>query len=290
MHLLLPLLASVLFVCGLILIKRAGASGANTATTLFVSNQFAAALFSLLWLLGGEGQPIDQIWQPAVVASLYMMGLVFTFLAVGRGDVSIATPVFGIKVLLVALLLSITGLAELPRSVWYAATMATIGIALIQWTGRGNPRAVVATILLAVSAATSYAAFDVLVQRWAPDWGVGRFLPILFWIVGLFSLAMVPWVQWNKLRDREVVRFLVPGATLIACQAVCIVFTLSVFGDAARVNVVYALRGLWGVILAWVLARQFGGNEAGMSRSVMTTRLSGAALLTAAVVLVITAN
>ncbi len=281
MHLLLPLLASILFVCGLIFIKRASA---GSLTTLFMANQFSAAAFSLLWLLGGSGQPWTMLWQPAVIAALFMLGLMFTFLAIERGDVSIAAPVFGLKVLFVALLLTFVGQERLPRAVWYAAVLATAGIALIQWTGRHHPRRVVFTILFALSAATTYATFDVLVQRWAPAWGAGRFLPIVYWIVGLLSLGMLPWVNWSKLRERDVRRCLLPGATLIALQSVCIVLTVAVFGDAARVNVVYALRGLWGVGLAWIVAKVWGGAEAKLDRSALLTRLAGACLLTIAVV------
>lgn len=287
MHLLLPLLASLLFVSGLIFMKRAGAAGVGTATTLFVSNQCAAFCFSLLWFFGGTGQPVAMLWQPAAIAVLYIVGLLLTFLAVNCGDVSIATPVFGVKVLLVAVLLTVIGEATLPISVWYAAALATFGIGMIQWTGRSNPRRAVTTILLAIAASAAYATFDVLVQRWSPAWGAGRFLPISFWFVSVFSLGLIPWVDWRSFRKPAIANNLLLGAIFIASQAICIVFTLSVFGDAARVNVVYALRGLWGVTLAWLVAKRWGGNEAVLPRSVFLTRLCGACLLTLAVILAI---
>ncbi len=287
MHLLLPLAASLLFVCGLILVKRASTLGVGQITILFFANEFSAIAFSTLWVFGGSVQGWSLLWQPAAIAALFMLGLTFTFLAIQRGDVSIATPVFGIKVVFVAVLLTFVCGERLPIAVWYAAVLATAGIALIQWTGRHHPRRAVFTILFAVSAATSYATFDVLVQSWAPSWGAGRFLPIVYWIVGLLSLGMIPWVQWSKLRQPEVRRCLLAGAILIALQSVCIVLAISVFGDAARVNVIYALRGLWGVGLAWLVARIWGGAEAELGRSVLLTRLAGAGLLTIAVVLAI---
>jgi drug/metabolite transporter (DMT)-like permease len=287
MHLFLPLLASVLFVCGLILIKRAGAAGAGPVTTLFVANVFSTIAFSGLWLFGGPGQPWTQIWQPCVIAILFMLGLMFTFLAVERGDVSVAAPVFGLKVVLVALLLSVVGKERLPVSLWNAAALASAGIALIQWTGRHHPRRIVFTVIFAISAATTFATFDVLVQDWSPAWGAGVFLPLVYAIVGLLSLCMIPWVEWSKLRKRSVRRYLIPGATMFALQSVCIVVTVAVYGDAARVNVVYALRGLWGVGLAWLVARTWGGAEAELERSVLLTRFAGALLLTSAVVLAI---
>lgn len=287
MHLLLPLLASVLFVCALILIKRAGAAGAGPVTTLFVANEFSAIAFSILWWFGGPGQPWTQLWQPGVIALLFMLGLMFTFLAVEHGDVSIAAPVFGLKVVLVALLLTVVGGQRLPPALWYAAVLASLGIALIQWTGRHHPRRVLFTVVFAISAATTYATFDVLVQDWSPAWGAGVFLPVVYAIVALLSLGMIPWVEWSKLRRRSVRRYLLPGATMFALQSLCIVLTVAAFGDAARVNVVYALRGLWGVGLAWLVARVWGGAEAELGRSVMVTRLIGACLLTSAVVLAI---
>ncbi|MDA7865122.1 EamA/RhaT family transporter, partial [bacterium] len=62
------------------------------------------------------------------------------------------------------------------------------------------------------------------------------------------------------------------------------------FGDAARVNVVYALRGLWGVALAWLAAKIWGGAEAEHTRSTMLLRVVGATILTSAVILAIVAG
>ena len=106
-------------------------------------------------------------------------------------------------------------------------------------------------------------------------------------MVGLASVAMLPWVSWSNLRHEHVVRPLLSGCVLIAMQAICIVAAVAIFGDAARVNVVYALRGLWGVLLAWIVARIWGGAERDHPRNVMLTRAAGAIVLTFAVILVI---
>ncbi|MGI9473935.1 MAG: EamA family transporter [Rubripirellula sp.] len=290
MHLLLPLMASLLFVSGLILIKRASVAGVAPVTTLFCTNVASSIAFSFLWVLGGEKIDWGVIYQPMVIAVLFIAGLVFTFLAIERGDVSIATPIFGVKVVFVAVLLTFTGEQKLPPEVWYAAALATTGIALIQWTGRGHAHHVWFTIIFALSAATCYATFDVLVQGWAPEWGAGRFLPIVYWIVGLASLLMIPWVDFSQLKKPGVRGYLIAGSFLIAMQAICIVVAVGVFGDAARVNVVYALRGLWGVALAWIVAKIWGGAESEHSKSVMLTRVAGASVLTIAVILAILAS
>ena len=48
-----------------------------------------------------------------------------------------------------------------------------------------------------------------------------------------------------------------------------------------------ALRGLWGVVLAWLVARKWGGAEAEHSRKTMLFRIAGASVLTIAVILAI---
>ena len=287
MHLLLPLFASILLICGLLFLKRAGEAGCGAIAPLAFTNAFSAIAFSTLWFLGGTMQPLSMLWQPAIVAILYIMGMAFTFLAVERGDVSIATPVLGVKVIFVAALLTLFVGQELPGVVWVAAVLAAAGIAVIQWTGKADARRAVFTILFAVSAAASFASFDVLVQQWAPTWGTGRFLPITYAMVGVTSLAMMPWIDFQALRKPKPRMLMLAGAALFAAQAICIVFTLAEFGDAARVNVVYTLRGLWGVALAWAAAKIWGGAEAELNRGQLMTRVAGAIMLTAAVILVI---
>ena len=291
-HLLLPLLASLLFVCGLICTKRATSRGVSPWTVVFLANQWAALLFSTLWLLGGEGQPLAKLWQPAIIGLLYMAGQIFTFLAIQRGDVSVATPVLGIKVVLVAILVSVLFREMLPQSVWIAAGLATVGIGLVQWSprvddGDSSRGKLLTTILFAVLAASAFAMFDVSVQRWAPAWGTGRILPAVFWMVSILSLGLLPFVSRSDLRDPQTRTVLLVGTFLIGLQALCLVSTLANFGDAARVNVVYSMRAVWGVVLAWLVAIKWGGGEADAPKSVMLLRLLGAILLTAAVVLVV---
>ena len=280
-------MASLLLVGALILMKRAGDAGASALTRLCVSNLGSGVVFSIFWPLGGTFRGWDEIWQPAIIASLFVLGLFFTFLAIEKGDVSIATPILGVKVVFVAFLVSVMGLQNLSAAVWQAAFMATIGIGLIQWTGRGKNQHVVMTILWSLAAALSFATFDVLVQRWAPAWGIGRFLPIVYWMVALSSIPFLTQLSWRQIRKPKIIVPLSIGAALISLQAICIVSTLAVFGDAARVNVVYSLRGLWSVLLAWAVAKRWGGSEATHQTSTMIARLVGAIILAAAVVLVV---
>ncbi|MCA9139917.1 MAG: DMT family transporter [Planctomycetales bacterium] len=290
-HLLFPLAASVLFACGLLFLKRATMAGVNPWTVSLVANLWAATLFSGFWFL--ESSPVVPrlLWQPAVVALFFICGQMGTFFAITHGDVSIAAPLFGIKVLLVAILATVIGGQSLTSAIWIAATLATIGIALVQWTGAGKHTRIGYTVLSAMAASTSFSIFDVLVQRFCSSsqasWSTGRFLPIMFWFVAGYTLLFLVGFQREKFSIPSVRRSLLVGGFLIGMQAICIVFTLSAFGDAPRVNVVYSMRGIWGVLLAWAAALIWGGNEADLTRKTMVFRLTGALLITISVVIAI---
>ena len=113
----------------------------------------------------------------------------------------------------------------------------------------------------------------------------GHFLPVAFWTgcaLSMFYLLLVPRGSW---RQAGVTAPLASGTFFIALQSFCLAGTIGYFGDAARVNVVYALRGLWGVVFAFALAKRFDMREQHASRQTMMSRLAGAVLLTTAVVL-----
>ena len=252
----------------------------------------AAVLMSLFWFQGGEFPGLALLWQPAALALLYISGQVFIMSAVSYGDVSVATPVASSKVVIVTFLCAILMEARPNAVTWIAAGLALIGVLCINLGVPKSGRAkVLFTIVLALGAALSFALFDISLQSWAGNWGSGRLNPITFWFVAVFSLGLLPRCTLNleTLRDDHWKSLLVAGA-LFATQAGFLVFAVSVYGDVARVNVIYALRGLWGVLFAWCFAKWFGGNEATLAVPVMLTRLAGAIFLVAAVVIVIASS
>ena len=283
-------MASLLFSSGLVVLKRATLSGANPMTVAFVANLSGVLVFSGFWLLPSEAIPWPLIWQPALVGLFYVLGQLGTFSAIHHGDVSIAAPMLGIKVLLVAVFSTLIGGQSLSIAIWLASLLATGGIALVQWTGTGRHKRVLYTIASALFASLSFSIFDVLVQRFCasnPAWSSNTFLPLMFAFVGGYSLVFLRSFQRELFADVAVKRSLMIGGMLIASQALCIVFALSVFGDAARVNVVYSMRGVWGVLIAWGVAVRWGGGEADAGRRTMSIRLGGALLITASVVIAI---
>lgn len=232
-------------------------------------------------------QPASLLWQPAIIGGLYLAGQLFTLLAVDRGDVSIAAPVLGVKVLIVPALAPFFVEEDLSAKVWIAAAIAVVGIGFVQARDNSIERSkILASVGFALLAACSMTMFDLLIQRWASAWGAGYFLPIAFGFAAVFSLAFARLADRpSDLKQKGVTHLLAVGALLMAVQAIGMTVTLGLFGDATRVNIVYSLRGLWGVLLTWLLARRFTTADATPGNRTMTMRLIGAVLIGISVVI-----
>lgn len=297
---LMPLGSAVGYVVSVLLVKRASAHGVGLWRTAFVSNLAMGLCFAPLWLLGGAEVEAARLWQPALCAALFFAGQVFTFAALA-GDVSLATPVMGLKIIFVAGASSLL-LADAVRPAWWvAAALATAAVALLQSTPRGTPataadapgaprgQAAGRTILFATLAALAFAVCDVLVQRFAKSWGAGRLLPLTFGLVAVFSVGLVPFFQAPLRAIRPAAwRWLAPGAVLLALQAVSMAYSLGTYGRATAANILYSTRGLWSVLAVGLLGAWLGtAGEQKLPRGVFRLRLIGSGLMLVAVALVL---
>ncbi len=287
MYLLFPFASSLLYVFAALSLKQASSSGIDIWRTAFVCNLATALLFLLLWPLGGGIPDPLPFYQPTIVAVLFIGGQVFTFLALKTGDVSVATPVMGSKVVLVAFFTTLLGAGTVAPPLWIAAVLSAVGIACLNRQGSVNRRETLRTVWWALAAVSCYALFDVLVMSWSPAWGAGRFLPITMLIGGLLSCAFIP-LFGPPLRGMPAPgkRALLVGAFLIALQAIFLVSALAIFADATAINVIYSTRGLWSVLAVWWLGHWFGNTERAHGSAIFRNRLVGAACLCAAVALV----
>jgi drug/metabolite transporter (DMT)-like permease len=291
LHLLLPFASSIGFVAGVLLLKRSTAFGVGVWRTTFVANLFIAICIAPFWLMGGNGGGV--FWQPLVTGSLFFIGQVATFIALERGDVSVATPVLGAKILLVALISALLLPDPTPLKWWIAAALSTAAIVLLNRRPAGTPsisrsRHVGSTIIFALIAALAFAICDVLVQKWTPAWGVGRFLPLMFFTVGASSFALIPFFSAPLRRiERPAWPWLIGGAVLLALQASSVGYAIGAFGDATAVNVVYSSRGLWSVLAVWWIGHWFQNDEQSLGPAILRLRLWGAGLMLAAIALVL---
>lgn len=284
-----PLLAALLYAFGALVLKRSSDLGVGLWRTTFVANLIVAALFSFLWLLGGPPVEKELLWQPGVIAMCLFIGQLSQFLALEKGDVSVAVPVFGLKVILVAFLTPFLIGEAVGLKLWIAAFLSVLGITCLNRKDADKPpRNLLITFIAGGIGAVAFAVFDVLVQKWGPAWGAGRLLPCIFWINAILSfglifrfsapLSKIPGKAWP---------WLAGGSALLGIQSITFVSTLAVFGKATNANIIYASRGLLSVVLVWMIGHWFQNAEQHLGPKVMRWRLVGTLLMMSAIVLVI---
>jgi drug/metabolite transporter (DMT)-like permease len=158
-HLFLPLFAAIIYVVAALLLKRASDLGADVWRSTRIINYTQALMAVPFWLLGGTIPSSSLWWQPVVAGLLFFAGQVFTLLALTTGDVSVATPVLGLKIVLVALLSVVLIGDPIGARLWTAAALSSIAIALLNLSPGHSHRRVARTIVFAALGAAAYASF-----------------------------------------------------------------------------------------------------------------------------------
>jgi drug/metabolite transporter (DMT)-like permease len=224
-----------------------------------------------------------------LAGTAFFIGQVFTFIAISRGDISIATPVLGTKVIFVALLVFVTGGEELGWKLWVATFLTTLALALLGGEWRANRERLLVSVGFAFLASIAFAATDVMQQLWVRDFGFGHFAPVMFATVGTLSFTLIPFFS-ASLREmpRPMVVWAFGGGTLLTIQAMGIAYCIAVYHEVTVTNVLYNTRGLWSVALVWVVGHWFANSEKQVGGGIMTRRLIGALILLAAVYLSLT--
>lgn len=286
---LIPLCSALVYSFAAMALKRATAGGAGPWRASFVVNWVQAAVFAPIWLFGSGPWLWPNFWAAVLNGLVFFVGQIFTFLALNRGDVSIVTPVLGTKVVFVAILTVVLLRQPLP-AVWWVAALLTVAATFLLGGGKVKPGQATfrESLINGFSAAFFFSISDIIGQKWAPAWGFEHFAPVMFGTVALLSFALVP--QFHaplRAFPPGIWRWLVPGAVLLSVQAGGIAVAIMKFGQATMVNILYSTRGLWSVVVIWLVGHWFGNEERGHGHAVMLRRMAGAALLLLAVILVI---
>ena len=299
----LPLGAAFGYACGAIAIKRALGAGASAAWVNFLSNTLMAILFQFLWLMPGKSPDPRMLLAPVLCGLLFFLGQILTFRAISTGDVSVATPLLGAKVMLVALFTLILLGKPLPLTWWLASLLASAGIALISYMPGVSVRHLRETVFCSLGAAGIYAITDVMVQKWVPMVGYGTFAAVMFGSMGIFSLVYVPgFVRHARLGidafhesknglpgcPNIALPWLAGGSLLLAVQSLGMYSAIGLYGSAAITNILYGSRCLWSVLLVWSFGHlALESSQTQNHPSVMRRRLFGSLLLFSAMALVL---
>jgi drug/metabolite transporter (DMT)-like permease len=284
----LPLLAAAVYALSALYLKQATMAGGGLWRITFLTTWGQALLFLPL-LLTGNGSLFDTHWGHVfLTALLFYVGQLCVFAGMRFGDVSVVTPVMGVKVLLVAALVVGITREQLPSIWWVAAGLSTAAAVLL---GGGRPsggRSLLPGLLGGLGAALAFAGVDVLFQLWADGPGVWRFSALVALCMGGLSLTLLPFLEgpvWQL--SPAVLRAFVPGLLATLAQVLLMAYCVVKLKGAAWANLLYSSRGVWSVLLVWKAGSLFGNTENEIGRELMLRRLAGAALMLVAIALVL---
>jgi drug/metabolite transporter (DMT)-like permease len=285
--LLLPLASALLYPLGTLITKRALEKGVSLPVSMAANNWMQILLFLPLMALDPKAIPWDLWWQAALVGLLSFLGQYFSLKAIAGGDLTVATPALGTKVLLVAAMTEAILHLAVPAAWWISAGLSCAAVFFLTAGHRVHRRSIRRTLILSLLAAFSFALGDVLIQLWAQRWGALNFISGLTAASAACSLFLIPGLRRRRAPiPRAAWGWLLTGVLILAGSSLGMVLALGMFGQATAVNIVFSSRGLWNFLLVWYGGRWLGNREREAGARVMGYRLVGAGLMFTAIVLV----
>ena len=127
-----------------------------------------------------------------------------------------------------------------------------------------------------------------MLTAWAKPFAPLTFLTISSLVVG--ALTFVVWIAQGRKKILPAPGprgWTIAGGVIVAGQAIMIGVALAFFNDATGINVVYASRGLWAIVLIYWFGKLLGNDERTTSGKHFGWRFLGTTLLTAAVVMAV---
>lgn len=283
-----PIISALVFALSSLFIKRGLELGAGATRALFISNTIFFLYFLPYFFISNEPIPMPLLWAPILAGVVAFFGALFGVLALKHGDVSVATPLLGSKVLFVALLSSWILTDPIPLSWWIGAVLAMIAVALLGYAPIGKRRAMALTVILSLGSALSFALMDVIFAGWAQEFGFKKFVSIQQFVLLICSFPLIYYFQ-APLREipKAAWKWLLISSVLICSQFFLLNWTIAHYGKPTLINILYSSRGLWSVILVWLLGRYLLSAEFKTGKGILFRRLVGALLLVGAVAVVL---
>ena len=292
-HYINPLICAFIFALASLSLKRGLIEGAGATRSIFVTNIcFFFALLPLWWVFPTAIEP-SLLWAPAAAGVVSFLGGLFQMTALKVGDVSVATPLLGGKVLFVALFSTLILGNVLPFSWWIGAVMAGAGVYFLGQvpdTPKSSNRLGL-TILLSVLSVSSFAMMDILIAGWGAAFGFQRFV-VLQQVVTIFmSIGLIPFFKDSLSKTpNRCWPWLIAGSLLIVLQFYILNLTISTYKNPTAINIFYSSRGIWSVFLVIAVGPVFGNFERGHGWPILWRRILGSILLFAAICLVVFEN
>ena len=273
------LAAAFLYSVGYLELKASMHHGATSKRVTIFSN-YAMALWSLPLVFLAFFFPTHPNWPATIAAAVaglcLFLGRICTVEALAKADLSISAPLLGTKTVLVALFSILLFHAPIGWKLLIAAFLTAAGLALLQSGPDHNKHHRRAAVGWAMGASILFALVDVITQQFAKTSGVAFYQPLMFLVLA----AMTPLLGNAPPTPPAARKELLLGSTIIGFQAPLVIMLIGFFGEATLINILYASRTIWSVIVDAIKGE-------GNAREFWLARLSGALLLLGAIILAV---
>lgn len=286
---LLPIIAAAMYCASVMLVKSSSRRRALSGVSILVMNNLLAGLvFAPRIFLAGGMPSIGIAWQPMLAGAFCAAGNIATFVCAERGEVSLMTPIMGVKILIVILLARVLLNESLPCSITIAGAACCAAVFLMGWSknslksGRAK-----ATIALALAACAFYAACDVLLQKFSPNFEKGQLLGLMCAALPLSIIPLMPrfFREFARCGGRERALGLT-SAALMTGEMFLMVLAITGSVGASLCNILYNTRGVMAVALVYICGAKFASVRE-LDRGAAARRLAGSLMILAAVAAVL---
>ena len=277
----LALSAGFLYAVSAVFCKRALELGSGTLRSLVFSNLFMSCCFIPYPFLAENSLETPYIIYGSILGFLFFISQMLCFISLRKGDASLMTPIMGAKPVFVAIFVVSLNLSphEISVSTWIAVALATLAILLIGWPSHKS-KISYSGLLLALVGAAGFALLDSLVPFFTHQSDPFNLLFVIFGSVGLFSILLIPWTEGTFLSFRPICDpCMWTSAIPMGGQAICMSMAVGFYQVPAEVNIFYAGRGVWSIIVVALMGSWIGLQEKTTSSHLLIRRLIGALLL-----------
>ena len=284
-----PVIAAALYSLSVIFVKLSTAENKISPTSILVLNNVAMWLLFLpsLFFKGGI-KDMMLIWQPILVGLFFAMGNYATFLCAHKGEVSLMTPIMGLKILIVLILAKFILGMELPHLMVAAGIICCIAVFIMGYSKkRISSKKEWLTFGLAIWACSSYAACDVLIQKFSPNFSALSMLCISNFVLLISTFPYFKrFARDLKNAPKPALALAATAAALMVVEALFMFFALTGSVSAPLCNILYNTRGIMSIILVFIIGKYVDGLDK-LSQGSAIRRVIGSIMIFASVGMVV---
>ena len=284
-----PVIAAALYSLSVILVKLATSDEKLSPTSILVFNNVSLwILFMPSLFTEGGVNDFALVWQPLLVGVFFAMGNFATFLCAHKGEVSLMTPIMGLKILAVLLFSRIIIGMELPHTMIAAGIICCAAVFIMGYSKRRiSSKKEWITFALALWACTSYAACDVFIQKFSPNFSPLSLLCLCNFVL---ILSTLPYFGrcWREIRSAGRKNLALGGAAaaLMVAESLFMFFALAGRVSAPLCNILYNTRGIMSVVFVFAIGKYVSGLET-LTQGTAARRAVGSLMILGAVALVL---